>query len=66
MSKINNNFNIPYYIFEEIVEYIDLKSDGIEKSSKWDNILMLLNTAVVNKKLSYEQAEYIKKTFCRE
>lgn len=66
MSKINNNFNIPYYIFEEIVEYIDLKSDGIEKSSKWNNILMLLNTAVVNKKLSYEQAEYIKKTFCRE
>lgn len=66
MSKINNNFNIPYYIFEEIVEYIDLKSNGIEKSSKWDNILMLLNTAVVNKKLSYEQAEYIKKTFCRE
>lgn len=66
MSKINNNFNIPYYIFEEIVEYIDLKSDGIEKASKWNNILMLLNTAVMNKKLTYEQAEYIKKTFCKE
>ena len=66
MSKINTNFSIPYYIFEEIVEYIDLKSKGIQKASKWDNILMLLNTAVINEKLSYEQAEYIKKTFCRE
>lgn len=66
MSKINTNFDIPYYIFEEIVEYIDLKSNGSYKTSKWDNILTLLNTAVINKKLSYEQAEYIKKTFCRE
>ena len=66
MSKINTNFDIPYYIFEEIVEYIDFKSNGIDKASKWDNILTLLNTAVMNKKLSCEQAEYIKKTFCRE
>ena len=64
MSKINRDFNIPYYIFEEIIEYRDFKSNGIEKASKLDNILLLLNTAVVNKKLSYEQAEYIKKTFC--
>lgn len=66
MSKINTNFDIPYYIFEEIVEYIELKSDGSYKTSKWENILLLLNTAVMNKKLTYEQAEYIKKTFCRE
>lgn len=66
MSKTNTNFDIPYYIFEEIVEYIDFKSDGIEKSSKWNNILSLLNIAVMNNKLSHEQSEYIKKTFCRE
>jgi len=66
MSKINTNFDIPYYIFEEIIEYIDLKNKGIDKISKWNNIVLLLNTAVINKKLSYEQAEYIKKTFCRE
>lgn len=66
MSKINTNFDIPYYIFEEIVDYIEINSNGIYKTSKWENILMLLNTAVINKKLTYEQAEYIKKTFCRE
>ena len=66
MSEINSNFDIPFYIFEEIVEYIDFKSNKIEKASKWDNILLLLNIAVANNKLSYEQSEYIKKTFCRE
>lgn len=66
MKKINTDFNVPYYIFEEIVEYISLKSNGIEKASKLDSIQMLLNTAVVNSRLSYEQAEYIKKTFCKE
>lgn len=66
MKKINTDFNVPYYIFEEIVEYISLKSKGIEKASKLDSIQMLLNTAVVNSRLSYEQAEYIKKTFCKE
>ena len=65
MSKINRDFNIPYYIFEEIIEYRDFKSNGVEKASKLDNILLLLNTAVLNKKLSHEQAEYIKKTFCK-
>ena len=50
MKKINNDFNIPYYIFEEIIEYIELKKDSKNKVSKWDNILLLLNIAVANKK----------------
>lgn len=28
MEKINEEFNIPYYIFEEIVEYVELTSKG--------------------------------------
>ena len=26
MKKINENFDIPYYIFEEIVQYVELKA----------------------------------------
>lgn len=64
MSKINSNFDVPYYIFEELIEYTIFKCKGIEKASKLENIYLLLNTAVINNKLSSEQAEYIKKTFC--
>ena len=63
MSKINSNFDIPYYIFEELIEYTNFKCNGIVKASKLENIYMLLNTAVFNNKLSSEQAEYIKRTF---
>ena len=65
MSKINSNFDVPYYIFEELIEYTNLKCRGIEKASKLENIYMLLNTAVFNNKLSKEQADYIKQTFCK-
>ena len=64
MSKINSDFDIPYYIFEELIEYISFKCNGIEKASKLESIYIFLNTAVINKKLSSDQAEYIKKTFC--
>ena len=29
MEKINEDFNIPYYIFEEIVEYVELTAQDI-------------------------------------
>lgn len=64
MSKIDTNFDIPYYIFEEIVNYVGLNISEAERISKLENIQLLLNLAVINKKLSKEQAEYIKKTFC--
>lgn len=38
MNTINEEFNIPYYIFEEITEYIELTAKGHCKCMKWDNI----------------------------
>ena len=26
MENVNRDFNIPYYIFEEIIEYVELKT----------------------------------------
>lgn len=66
MEKINKDFNVPYYIFEEILEYIELTAKGNCKSMKWNNIKSLINLAVLNNRLTKEQAEYLKKTFYRD
>lgn len=66
MEKINKDFNVPYYIFEEILEYIELTAKGHCKSMKWNNIKSLINLAVINNRLTKEQAEYLKKTFYRD
>ena len=66
MEKINDEFNIPYYIFEEIVEYIEQSAKGECKCMKWENVKSLLNLAVKNKRLSERQAEHLKEEFCRE
>ena len=66
MEKINEDFNIPYYIFEEIVQYIEQSAQGRCRCSKWNNIKALLKLAQVNNKLSEMQVEYIIKTYCRE
>lgn len=28
MEQINEEFNVPYYIFEEIIEYVELTAKG--------------------------------------
>lgn len=66
MENINKNFDIPYYIFEEITEYIELTAMGNCKTMKWKNITSLLNLAVINNRLTEQQAIYLKQTFCRE
>lgn len=66
MNTINEEFNIPYYIFEEITEYIELTAKGNCKCMKWENIKSLLNLAVVNNRISREQAEFLKAKFSRE
>ena len=63
---INYEFNVPYYIFEEIIEYIEQTAKGNNKCMKWNNIIVLLNMAVINKKITKEQANIIKKNYCRE
>ena len=66
MEKINEDFNVPYYIFQEITEYIELTAKGHSKCMKWENIKALLGLAKVNRRLTQEQVDYIIKTYCRE
>lgn len=66
MERINEEFNIPYYIFEELIEYVELTAKGYSKTAKWHNIKALLRLAVVNNRISKEQAEFLEKEFCRE
>lgn len=66
MEEINKDFNVPYYIFEEIVEYIELTNQGHCKSMKWENIKALLRLAKVNNRLSNEQVNFIIEKYNRE
>lgn len=66
MKKINEDFNVPYYVFEELVEYIELSHHGYSKPMKWENIKALVMLAVVNERLSNEQADFLIRNYCRE
>lgn len=66
MNTINEEFYIPYYIFEKITEYIELTAKGYCKCMKWDNIKSLLNLAVTNQKLTINQANFLKEKSCRK
>ncbi len=66
MDEINKEFNIPYYIFEEIVDYIELTSKGYCKTMKWENIKALLRLAKINNRLSEAQVEFIINKYNRE
>ena len=66
MEQVNQEFNVPYYIFEEIIEYVELTAKGYSKCMKWENIKALLRLAVVNNRLTKEQAEFLEKEFYRE
>lgn len=66
MEQINKEFDVPYYIFEEIIEYVELTAKGYSKCMKWGNIRALLRLAVVNNRLTEQQAEFLEKEFYRE
>jgi len=66
LKKMKEDYSIPYYIFEEIVEYVELTAKGHSKCMKWKNIKTLLNIAVINKRITQEQADFLEKEFNRE
>lgn len=66
MEQLNKEFCVPYYIFEEIIDYVELTAKGYSKCMKWENIKSLLRLAVINNKLTKEQAKFIEKEFFRE
>ena len=63
MELLNKEFDVHYYIFEEIIEYIELTAKGYSKCMKWENIKALLRLAVTNDRLTNEQAEFLEKNF---
>ncbi len=66
MCMKNSEFSIPYYIFEEIVEYVELTAKGINKSLKWENIKSLIELAVVNDHITEEQGCFLVNVYNRE
>lgn len=66
MDKVNKDFNVPFYIFQEIIEYIEQTAQGKCRTAKWNNIKSLLKLAQVNDRLSSEQVDFIIETYCRE
>jgi len=42
MEQLNKEFNVPYYIFEEIIDYVELTAKDYCKCMKWKNIKSLL------------------------
>lgn len=66
MEIINGEFDIPYYIFEEIVDYVEKTSQGHCKSMKWENIKSLLRLAKFNKRLTDEQVNFLINKYNRE
>lgn len=66
MERINNDFNVPYYIVEELVDYIELTAQGHCKCMKWENIKSLLGLAKVNNRLSSEQVNFLIDKYNRE
>ncbi len=66
MEEINKDFNVLYYIFEEIVEYVEQTAQGHCKCMKLENIKALLRLAQANDRLTATQVKYIIDTYCRE
>lgn len=66
MEKINEDFMIPFYIVEELIDYIELTSKGYSKYAKWNNIKALLRLAQVNNRLTDAQVQHIINNYCRE
>lgn len=65
-NEINPEFDIPYYIFEELIDYIELTAKGNCKTAKWHNIEALLGLAIMNNRLTRAQAALLRNTYCRE
>lgn len=53
---MNENFNVPNYIQEELLEY------RINNTS-WENVNCILNLAVFNNRISREQAISLKEKY---
>lgn len=65
-KAINKDFNMPFYIVEELVEYAKKEAIGQCATINKENLQGLLKLAVINERLTEEQAKVIIKEFCNE
>lgn len=56
---MDDNFDIPFYIFEEFMRYYNKNKSIIV----WDNLVSLLNLAKINDKLTQKQVDYLKENY---
>jgi len=66
MEQVNKDLNVPMYIVEELVDYLELTAKVYSKCMKWENIKSLLKLAQVNNRLSEQHVKYIIDNYCRE
>lgn len=66
MENVNKDFDIPYYIFEEIIEYITLDGTIEQRKEKSNNLNALLRLSIINRRLTKEQVIFLKDSFCEE
>ena len=66
MEKIIEDFDVPFYLFEEIVEYVEQTAKGRCRTMQFENIKALLRLAQVNNRLTDIQVKYIMDRYCRE
>ena len=65
-APISEKYNIPFYLLEEIYEYVNSCTDGESNATKWGNINTLINLAVMSERLSREESIEIKRYYCKE
>lgn len=54
-KKTNEDFNIPFHIFDEIVRY----TEKGKPTTKWGNIYTLIRMSECNNKITSSQADYL-------
>ena len=66
MEQEIEKIEMPYYIQEEIEEYIKLTMEGKCKCMKWENIRLLIRLAVISNRITNEQAKLIEEKYCKD
>ena len=49
---MNKDFNIPYYLFEELLDYE-------HNATTWENLRYIIQMAVFNNKITQQQADFL-------
>jgi len=62
----NDNFVIPYYIFKELIDYLEITSTGRKVPYMWEYIKSLLDKAKRDGILTYTQILFLLEKYSRE